>query len=144
MKAERVILSFIAVVIGLIAAGVAFYFYQMTKVVPAQEAKPVTLGEKIAPSPTPQNDLLLTIDSPQNEEVFDKKVISVTGKTESNATIIISSEGADQVVTPATNGNFSATQTIPDGTTLLTITAIASSGKEKQITRTVTFSTEDF
>lgn len=144
MRAERVILSFVAVVVGLIAAGAAFYFYQMTKVIPANQANPLGTVSKITPSPTPDNANLLAVDSPKDEEVFNKKVITITGKTRSDATIIVNSEDSDQVVKPASNGNFSITQTILNGTTILYITAVFPNGEEKTITRTVTFSTENF
>ena len=142
MKAERVILSFVAVIVGLIAAGVAFYLYQMTKTVPPQKANPIAVMP--SPLPTPDSANLLSIDTPKEEEVFDKRVITVSGKTRPDATIIVSSEDTDQVVKPATNGNFSLTQTIPSGTTLLHITAIFPNGEEKTETKTVTFSTENF
>ena len=144
MKAERVILSFVAVVIGLIAAGAAFYFYQLTKVVPSNQAKPLGVSTKISPIPTPDNSNLLTVDSPKDEEVFDKKVIKITGKTRSDAAIIVTAENTDQVVKPASNGSFSITQTILDDTTIIHITAVFPNGEEKTITRTVTFSTENF
>ncbi|MBI5123378.1 hypothetical protein HZA75_05985 [Candidatus Roizmanbacteria bacterium] len=143
MKAERVILSFVAVIIGLIAAGGAFYLYQMTKVVPDKE-KVLSLVPKIAVSPTPDNANLLSVDSPKDEEVFDKKVITISGKTRGDATILVTSEDNDQVVKPAANGNFSITQNILNGTTILHITAIFPNGEENTITRTVTFSTENF
>lgn len=144
MKAERVILSFVAVIVGLVAAGVAFYLYQMTRIVPDDKAKQVVLSQTTAASPTPDVANLLTIDSPKEEEVFDKKMITVSGKTNSAATVVVSSEDGDQAVQPASNGNFTLTQSIPSGTTLLHITAIFPSGEEKTMTRTVTFSTENF
>ncbi|HZE86639.1 MAG TPA: hypothetical protein VE090_00370 [Methylomirabilota bacterium] len=144
MKAERVILSFVAVIVGLVAAGIAFYLYQMTRVVPAQKDKPIAMMPKDSPSPTPDNANILTVESPSDQTVFDKKIITITGKTRSDATILVNSENTDQVVKPASNGNFSITQTIPDGTTLLHITAVFPNGQEQTITRTVTFSTENF
>ena len=143
MKAERVILSFVAVIIGLIAAGVAFYLYQVTKVVPDRD-KTISLMPKISVSPTPDSANLLSIDTPTDEQVFDKKTITITGKTRKDATIIVTTEDSDQVVTPAANGNFTITQTIPGGTTLVHITAVFPNGEEQTITRTVTFSTENF
>lgn len=144
MKAERVILSFVAVVVGLVAAGVAFYFYQMTKTLPSEKSKPVVLSSRITPSPTPDKSHVLEIESPQDESVSDKKVITINGKTDSNATVIISSEDADQVVKPSETGDFSLTVTLPVGTTVMQITAIFPNGEEKKVTRTVTFSTENF
>lgn len=143
MKAEKVILSFVAVFVGLIAAGIAFYLYQMTKTVPVP--KTPTVNATVTPSTlSSENDKLLSVDSPKDEEVFSKKLITITGKTLSGATLIVSTETGDQVVTPAKNGNFSLTQSIPDGTSIMTITAVFPNGEEKKITRTVTFSTESF
>jgi hypothetical protein len=145
MKAEKVILSFVAIFVGLIAAGIAFYLYQMTKTVPAEKTKDVVTNTKVTPSVlSSESDKILTVDTPKDEDVFNKKLITINGRTISGATIIVSTETGDEVVTPAKNGNFSLTQTIPDGTSLITITAVFPNGEEKRITRTVTFSTESF
>ncbi|GEM_PF-730518 len=144
MKAEKAILSFIAILVGLIAAGVAFYFYQMTRTIPAQKAKPLSINASTSPSPTPDKSNFLNITEPKDEEVFDKKVITVSGKTDPQATIIVSSEDSDQVVKPATNGDFSLTQILPGGTSLIQITAVFSNGEEKKVMRTVTSTTESF
>ncbi len=144
MKAEKVVLSFVAVLVGLIAAGIAFYLYQATRTVPPPQTKPIT----IAPSPTPaflsDKDHLLKIDNPKNEGVFDKKLITVSGKTVTGSAIIVSTEDNDQVVTPASNGDFTLTATIPDGTSIMMIKSIFPDGTEKKESRTVTFSTESF
>ncbi len=143
MKIEKIILSFFAVLVGLIAAGVAFYFYQMTKVLPPDKTQ-TSLTPTNHPSPTPNNGNLLIIDSPKNEAVSDKKTLSIAGKTAPNATIIVSSEDDDQVVKPAGNGNFSVTETLPDGTTFLQIKAIFADGTEKTMMQTITYSTASF
>lgn len=142
MRAERVILSFVAVVVGLVAAGAAFYIYQMTRVVDSD--KSLTLMQKVSVSPTPDKANLLTLDSPKDEEVTNKKVVTVSGKTRPDATVIVTAEDSDEVVTPASNGNFSVSLSIPNGTTIIYVTAIFPNGEEQTIARTVTFSTEDF
>ncbi|MEK7571303.1 MAG: hypothetical protein AAB553_03430 [Patescibacteria group bacterium] len=145
MKAEKVVLSFIAILVGLVAAGGAFYFYQMTRTLPAGEDNPITTTKtKITPSPTPDKGNILTINSPKEEEVFDKKIITVNGKTAADATVIVTAEAVDQIVKPSTDGSFSLTQTIPDGTTIIYITAIFPNGEEKQIAKTVTYTSETF
>ena len=144
MKAERVFLSFIAVLVGLVAAGAAFYLYQMTKTIPPKNAEPLGVKTKITPTPTPDKSNFLSIDSPKDEEVVAKKTITIAGKTAPDATLVISSEDSDQVVKPATNGDFTLSQTILDGTNVLKVTAIFSSGEEKSVTKTVTYSTESF
>jgi fructose-1,6-bisphosphatase len=112
---------------------------------PSQKSKPVSVAQTtIAISPTPAGNNLLSVDNPKDEDVSSQKIITVHGKTVSGATVIVSSEDTDQVVKPASNGDFSLTLTLPDGTSLLTITAVLPDGQEKKLTRTVTYSSENF
>lgn len=141
MKKEKIVLSFVAVLIGILVAGVAFYFYQEGKTIPTSETNSKA---KIQPSPTPKSTIFLALETPENEAVFDKKTIKVAGKTVPEATIIISTDTQDQVVTPASSGSFSTTTTIGDDQNIIVITAIAPNGDEQQLTRTITFSTENF
>lgn len=146
MKAEKILLSFVAVLVGLVAAGFAFYFYQSTRTVPPDESLPVAIksGQTTPAVPTQADSNVLTVDSPKDEEVFDKKIIAIKGKSVKDATITISTQESDQVVKPADNGEFTLTQAIPDGTSILQITAIFPDGQEKKVTRTVTYTTESF
>ena len=147
MKAEKIILSFVAVFVGLVAAGIAFYLYQSTKVVPNDQTQPVATQITKAPATalgTTATADNLTIDEPSDQQVFDKKLITIKGTAVKGATIIVSTDDSDQVVQPADNGDFTLTQTIPDGTSLMEFTAIFPDGTEKKIDRTVTFSTQNF
>lgn len=144
MKAEKVILSFVAVFVGLLAAGVAFYLYQTTRTIPPEQAQPLGAKTQREPTPTPQDTNLLSVDSPKDEEVVTNKVITISGKTVKDATITVSTQETDQVAKPAENGDFSLTQSIPDGTTIIQISAIFPNGEEKKVTRTVTYTTESF
>lgn len=141
MKTEKIIISFIAILIGILFASVAFYFYQSTKTIPQSETK-------IAGTPTPTSKsgpaVFLAIDSPKNEEVVNKKTINIVGKTIPEAIVVISTENTDEVIKPVSNGNFSTTAVIDNGVNKIEITAIAPNGEETKIIRTVTFSTENF
>lgn len=139
---EKIVLSIIAVFLGLIVTGGAFYIYQMTKTI----AEPTTDTPVVtkAPTPTPQNATYLIIENPADEAVSDKKIITISGKVSPGATVIVSSENADQVVTPTEKGTFTLSHTIADGVNLLHITAIFKDGSEQTVTRTITFSTEEF
>ncbi|MDO8686730.1 MAG: hypothetical protein Q7K11_00780 [Candidatus Berkelbacteria bacterium] len=141
MKTEKVIFSFIAILGGILITGVAFFLYQSTKVVPSSKTKTVSIAQ---PSPTPKSSIYLTIESPKNEDVVDTKTITVSGKTIPEATIVISSGDFDQVISPARNGDFTATLTIGDGQNKIDITAIAPNGEDIKTTRIITFSTESF
>ncbi len=142
MKTERIVLSFVAVLIGLLVAGVAFYFYQITKAMP--QGKNQTIAIKISPSPTPDLNQVLALTRPTDEEVINKRIITVSGRTEKGASIIVSTSSTDQVVQPAGNGDFSLTVTLENGVNLLYVTALFPDGTEKKVVRTVTYTTEQF
>lgn len=142
MKAERVILSFVAILFGLLVAGGAFFVFQLTRKLPPEKTRAITL--KSPATPTPDAPSQLSVQQPRDEEVFTKKTITISGKTSSDATIVVSSETDDQVVKPTRNGDFSVTHTIGDDSTIITILSIFPDGREEKIVRTVNFSTEDF
>jgi hypothetical protein len=144
MKAEKLILSLVAIIVGLIAAGIAFYLYQMTRTLPPAKDQTITIKPQITRTPSPNNENFLTIENPKDEEVFDKKTITISGKTTPKSNIIVSSENNDQVVTTSETGEFTLTQSIDSGTNIIQITAIFPNGEEKKVTRTVTYSTENF
>lgn len=141
MKTEKIVISFIAVFVGIVVAGIAFYIYQSTKVISPNKTKTVSITP---PTPTPKATIYLTLSSPQDGEVFDKKVITVSGKTVPGSLVVISTDIGDQVISPSSVGDFSTTVTIGDGGNTLSITAIAPNGEQATQTRTVTFSTESF
>jgi hypothetical protein len=141
MKQERVILSFVAVLIGLLAAGIAFYFYQSTKTISTPNQ--ITLNAP-SPTPTPKPTVYISLNNPNDETVTDSKTLTVSGKTNPNATIIIYTDNDQQIIQPSTQGDFSTTLTLDNGENLLKISAILPGGEINTILRTVTYSTENF
>lgn len=142
MKTEKIVISFIASLIGILAAAGAFYFYQTTKVIPSSEIKTITLSPK--PEPTNRPSIFLNIDAPTNEEVTDKKIIAVDGTTSPDAVVIITSGINEQVVTPSANGSFSTTITLDNDQNEISITAVSPTGEEITIVKTVTVTSEIF
>lgn len=141
MKKESVVLSFIAVVIGILVSGVAFYLYQSTKTISPSKVKTVSIAPT---SPTPASSIQLTVDQPKDEDVTDSKTVTVSGHTQANATVIITTLTEDLVVTPTKLGSFSTTVTIGNDQNPIEITAVGPDGQETKITRTITYSTESF
>ena len=141
MKTEKIVISFIAIFVGIIVAGIAFYIYQSTKVIPPSQTKTVSITP---PTPTPKATIYLSLSEPQNGQVFDKKVITVAGKTVPGSLVVLSTDVSDQVVSPSSVGDFSSTVTIGDDGNILSVTAIAPNGEQITQTRTITFSTESF
>ncbi len=141
MKTERVVLSVVAIFIGLLVAGVAFFIYQSTRSLNPSKIPTITIAN---PTPTPALDIYLTVDSPADESVQSTKSLTITGRTTPGATLIVTSDATDQVVTPATNGNYSVTTTLSSGENVISLTAISPSGEEVQKSITITYSTENF
>lgn len=141
MKAEKIILSFIAVLLGLLAAGVAFYFYQTAHISNSTVVqKPISTNT----APTPVPSVFLTLDTPVDEEVVSNKIITIAGKTAADAIVIVVVNGSQQIITPSENGGFSTTATIDSGENKIELIALAPDGQESRLSRTVTYSTEDF
>lgn len=141
MKQERVILSFIMVLIGLLVAGIAFYFYQTTKVVPDKSSVGTS---NQAPTQTPKPTIFLVLNEPANEIVVSNKTLSVSGKTNAEATIVIITDSDQLVLKPSSQGDFSTTITLSNGQNLIRVRAITPSGETTVLDRTVTYSTETF
>lgn len=145
MRIEKIVISFIAVLIGILASGITFFLYQSTKVISPSNTKTVAVQ---SPKPTPKitqpSSLFLTLDAPKDEDVVSDRIITISGKTSSYATILIQTAGSDQAITPAKNGDFSTTVTLDNGANYLEITAIAPNGEETKVIRTITVSSESF
>lgn len=76
--------------------------------------------------------------------VVSKKVISVEGSAEEDATIVVISPVDQVVLSPSGNGDFKTTIDIDDGENIIEVTSISSNGTQTSIKRTVTYSTEEF
>lgn len=140
MKKERVILSFIALLIGLMVAGGAFFLYENAKASAPEE-------ETVVSVPTPsvtEEATRLKIDKPQNEDVITSRTVTVSGKTEPNAVLIAQSAADEQVAKASANGSFQFTLDIEEGLNIINITAILADGTEVSEIRTITYSQEDF
>lgn len=140
MKAEKILLLFVAVIIGLCVAGIGFYLYENSKLLPDAKSKTITLTPSVAPTQA----VYLTVDSPTNESTTDTKIVRLTGKTTPDATILISTDASDQVIPPASTGTFSTTVTLDSGENFIHVFAISSSGQESEKDIIVTYTTENF
>ena len=140
MKFEKLILSFFAILGGLIVAGVGFFIYQSTKKIPPSEIKTISISQ---PTPT-STPVLLALSSPADQSVTDNKIVTISGKTDPNATIIISTDSSDQVISPASTGDFTTTIAIDSDENVIHILAINKNGEETEKIVTVTYSTQNF
>lgn len=140
MTKEKIILSFVAVLVGLLVASGAFYFYQQTKVVSPE--KQLTVLTR--PSPTPKPSVILVIDEPTDEKIYDNKIVKLSGKTEPDAIIVILTENNEEVLNPSKTGDFSTTISLDTGANVIQITAVGKNGDANTIERTVSYTSENF
>jgi hypothetical protein len=143
MKSERVILSFVAVLIGLAVAGASFYIYEHYFKNTPPPTQTVTVSKTVTPTPDTTNDYM-TIDKPADESVFTTHTLQFSGKATKGTTIVVETPVSTAVGVTSADGNFSLSTTIDDDTNLLEITAIFPDGTEKHTTLTETYSTETF
>src|SRR5258708_6006646 len=133
MRIEKIILAIAGIFAGLFVAGIAFYIYQTTRTISPSTIKTITLQK---PTPSSDSPVSLAIDSPTDESLTTSRILTVSGKTDPTATIIITTDTTDTVINPSTSGNFSTSITINSGENRLFITAVTPDGKEtvKQFT----------
>lgn len=141
MKKEKIILSFIAALIGIAVAIAAFFIYQSTKKVDPSEIKKINIE---SPTPTPNSTIFITVERPKDEEVTDERIITISGKTVPDAKIVVLTQSNEEAAVAASNGDFSTEITLDDGDNIIEISAIAGNGEIAKTKLTVTYSTETF
>lgn len=141
MKKEKIILSFIAALIGIVVAIAGFFLYQSTKKVKPAEVKKITID---SPSPTPKSSVFITIERPRDEDVVDERIITISGKTIPNAKIVVLTQSNEEAAVAAGNGNFSTEITLDNEENIIEISAIAPNGEIAKTKLTVTYTTETF
>lgn len=140
MFKERFIIAISAVFLGLSLTGGAFYVWQSTKII--QAPNPIAENSQKEKPATPQ--ISLTIESPADESVVDKRIIPVSGVALGAQNIIVSTDLQDLVVEPASDGSFSLNITLSQGVNPINVIAIMPNNEIARQTRTVTFTTEAF
>lgn len=140
MSKEKIILSFVAAIIGLVVAGAAFYIYEGTRISPEKQNSTIAIN----PSPTPKPAVDLFIDEPKDEEVVDSAILKISGKTDPSATVVVLTDSDQDVVSPSETGSFTTTVNLNNGVNFVKIISILKNGLETSKDFTVTYSTESF
>ena len=141
MKKEKIVLSFAAALIGILVAVAVFFFYQSTKKVKPSEIKKITINN---PSPTPKSGIFLIIDKPKDEEVVDKRIITVSGKTIPQAKIVVLTQGSEEAAVASSNGSFSTEITLESAENIVQIIVVAPDGEIAKEKKVVMYTTESF
>lgn len=144
MRTEKVVLSFVAILIGLLVAGVSFYFYQSTKGASNKVATPISLKMPTPQSEAKKDAFELMITTPSDESLIAKKTIDISGKTTPNATIIITTPVDNDIASASATGTFTDNLTITDGENEIDVIAVNSNGTQVSKKITVTYSADSF
>lgn len=150
MKQERIILSFIAALVGLACAGIIFFLYQGTRSTKLNSIKQVYVAKKnsklpiTSSAPLKTSSIFLKINQPENEQVFTKANLTISGQTLPSATVAILTASSQQIVAPDAKGNFADTLVLQNGENLIQIVAVATNGQEKVENITATYSLKQF
>lgn len=140
---ERIIIVFVAVAIGLIVTTAAFFIYQSTRGVTKDTTNAKNQNKSTTTDRT-SGKLFLTVDEPKDEAVFATRTIQLKGRTNSENTLIVSSNQEDTIATPTNDGTYAITLNIDVGTNKIIIKAVAPDGSSIEESRIVSFSTEEF
>jgi len=101
------------------------------------------LARQLAGTPTSalQQELPLTIDSPEDESVSAQEKITVAGKTAPQATVTILYQEGEKAIEAGNEGNFSAEVTLVGGPNQIEVAAYDQNGNEISKTINVVYST---
>ncbi len=143
---ERIIIVFVAVIIGLVLTTVGYLIYQsfQTPSTPSTDTTTTKSEQQTQLSPTPDKSFFITITEPQPESITDKRTVTISGTTNPGNTVIISSNQDDVVAEPKGDGTFSTSITINAGPNVIVARAMNDKGESVEETRVVTFVSEDF
>lgn len=85
------------------------------------------------PSPTPESQLTLTLESPNEKTLVADDQVLVKGKTLPNTTVVLYNETDELVLESDTEGFFQTLLQVGKGGNLLTVTAFGDDGSEKTL-----------
>jgi len=146
MKKEVLLAIIIGFGLGLVITfGVWKANKALKEVAQKQELPPsqVQEEEKIT-SPTPfPTQLSLVITSPEDNSIINKEKINISGKTSSEATVVITYEEGEKVIQTDENGNFSTEITLVGGANEITVSAYDEDGNEVTKTLNLVYSTAE-
>jgi len=140
MKKEVLIAIIIGFALGLVITfGIRTANKALKETAPKQEAQ-VEIEE---PAPTPTAGLLLTITSPEDNSISDQETIEVSGKTSTEAVVVILYPKGEKILEADEKGNFSTEISLAGGNNEIEISAHDLEGNDASQVLTVIYSTAE-
>jgi len=142
MKKEVIFAILFGIIVGLV---VMFGIYtantalrQTTSQNAKQEATPPPLNKKEG-----LEQSSLTILTPENNLLTDKEKVTLSGKTYSEATVVVIVNEVENIVFADETGNFSFELSLNGGSNVIETISINKNGEQSKDTRIVVYSTAD-
>jgi len=120
-------------IVLLLAAAVAVGLFLYT-----QYQAGTTTPPTVTP-PEAKRPLELTVESPTDATLAEGKRIMVKGKTSPNTTVVIYSDGDQNIVESDSSGKFEGSVGLGNGINALTISAFSDSGEEKSVAMDIVY-----
>ncbi len=121
--------------------GAAWAVWNLPELLPQKNTS--TTVEQ-SPTPSLAEGFSLSINQPEDGSLSDTGEVTVSGKTQAGATVVVNGPSADDVLEASSDGSFKTTVALDEGANEIDITAYASDGTEKSETRTVNYTKEEF
>lgn len=86
--------------------------------------------------------LVLSLDQPDDDSLTFQQSLVVSGKTSSDAQILISTDSQNTIVEPKNDNTFSTILTLKEGINNLDVYAFDKTGEQRSISKTVYYSKE--
>lgn len=135
MKKEVFLAVFVGLAMGLI---ITFGVYRVRTSITNPPITEITKPNVTVDDPTQAT--ILSLHSPEDGLIQKEKEITVTGSTIPNSHIVLFVNDSDSISTTDDSGNFSFNANLRDGSNVLRITVIDSSGKSTTEERLVVVS----
>lgn len=125
---------------GAVFAGiVAVVFLNSSSPLPPETYSSNNLARKSAAA---LKEITLNLDSPQDTSLVENKLLTVSGSTLPDTTVVFYTGTRDGSAQSDANGNFSGEIELDNGVNSLIITALAADGREKTVTADVVFDSQ--
>ena len=137
---ETILVGIAGFALGLVAAWAVWTLPQIV----SKKGSSVIMKQPVASS-LPSTSFFMQVDKPANDSISSTNQLTVSGKTSTGATIVVSSINDDQVIEASGDGQFSLPVNLEEGSNEIVITAYSPSGnEEKNDTRIVNYTAEEF
>lgn len=148
MNKDALLATLIGLAAGLVITGVLLLGPSLTKSFPKLSLPRISLPSFAkpgtpSPTPTPAQELTVTIDSPLAEEIAVGDTLLVSGTTLPTTTVVAQGPLDEDVVLTRDGGAYAAKVSLIEGSNEITVTAYKD-GKSASQTVTVFYTPEEF